>query len=44
MSLLDSGSMGGKLLETELSLARELNKLLKAKGLTVAVAEGSTGG
>ena len=31
-------------METELSLARELNKLLRAKGLTVAVAEGSSGG
>jgi nicotinamide-nucleotide amidase len=31
-------------LDTELSLARELNKLLKAKGLTVAVTEGCTGG
>lgn len=31
-------------METELSLARQLNKLLRAKGLTVAVAEGSSGG
>ena len=30
--------------ETELSVARELNRLLRERGLTVAVAEGSTGG
>ena len=30
--------------DTELSLARDLNRLLPAKGVTVAVAEGSTGG
>ena len=31
-------------METERSLARELNKLLRTKGVTVAVAEGSSGG
>ena len=30
--------------DTELSIARELNRLLRLRGLTVAVAEGSTGG
>ena len=30
--------------ESELSVARELNRLLRERGLTVAVAEGSTGG
>ena len=30
--------------DTELSIARELNQLLRHRGLTVAVAEGSTGG
>lgn len=30
--------------DTELALARDLNRLLRAKGVTLAVAEGSTGG
>ena len=30
--------------QTELALARELNTLLRAKGVTIAVAEGSSGG
>ena len=30
--------------ETEFSVARELNRILRERGLTVAVAEGSTGG
>ena len=33
---------GGR--ETELSIARDLNRLLRRRGLTVAVAEGTTGG
>ena len=44
MSLLDSHAMDSRTPATELALARSLNRLLRANGITVAVAEGGTGG